>query len=131
MKFKGISISKQKVVYGYLRGIPSKRKAKAERGKRAEWEEYERYYIYDSHDVAIEVEPDVCSSIGIADKNGKDIFEKDKVRVTCSNGEATEHTVIYYAFDGYPAYDISPTLIDEVNNISMIMNSSEYEIEVI
>lgn len=76
----------------------------------------------------------VGRSIGITDKNKKEIYEGDNVRVgEYDDGlwlDATEHIVVW-GKDWYPAFHLEPSLECEVNDFCYVGDYGVFDIEVI
>lgn len=73
-------------------------------------------------------------STGLHDRNGKEIYERDRVRVgDYEDGlwfDATEHTVVW-GKDWYPAFHLMPSLECEVNDFCYVGDYGVFDIEVI
>lgn len=75
----------------------------------------------------------LMQSTGLRDRNDKLIFEGDIVKViTCQEfDEIEEESSIHLIIWGndYPAFDLSPTILDDCNSLQYAM--IEYEVEII
>ena len=67
---------------------------------------------------------------GLKDSKGKEIYESDIVKVKNEWNEESAHVVYWGSEYDYPAFDLRPTLIDELNSLSEVI-CGQYEYEVI
>ena len=77
----------------------------------------------------VEVLPEtVGQHTGLKDNNGVEIYKDDKLLITDEYGEESIHTVVYFADEDYPAYDLEPQLNCDSNGLSHAMACCEIEV---